>query len=129
MKEQLQLTETFNAEPSEIYKTWLDSKLHCAMTGGEAECSHDIGKAYSAWDGYITGKNLALTENKKIVQSWRTTEFEEKDEDSHLVIELNKVAKGTQVRITHTNIPEGQTQYERGWVEHYFAPMLEYFGE
>ena len=129
MKEKLEVKETFNATPSEIYAAWLDSEMHGKMTGGEAVCSHKTGGNFFAWDGYISGENLSLVENRQIIQSWRTSEFDENDEDSLLNVKLNKIEGGTEVIITHSNIPEGQTQYEQGWVDNYFIPMKAYFNK
>lgn len=128
MKESFELKKTFDASPSEIYTAWLDSEEHSEMTGGGAECSTQVGDAFSAWDGYISGKNLELVENELIIQSWRTTEFGSEDEDSRLTIKLAAKDNGTELTLTHTNIPEGQTQYKQGWIDHYLAPMKDYFG-
>ena len=127
MKEEFEVKEIFAGEPSEIYNAWLDSDLHGKMTGGEAECSNEPGKPFSAWDGYITGTNIELIENQKIVQAWRTSEFAENDEDSLLQITLAKVSEGTELTLKHTHIPEGQTQYLQGWHDHYFIPMKTFF--
>ena len=127
MKESLVLKEIFEVQPSIIYEAWLDSDMHSQMTGGEAKCSNEVGEPFVAWDGYIRGKNIELIENQKIVQTWRTTEFNEQDEDSRLTLELKKITKGTELILSHHNIPEGQTQYEQGWINHYFSPMKEFF--
>ena len=127
MKVSCLLKKTFPVKPDVLYKAWLDSKQHSDMTGGEAECSDKVGGTFIAWDGYISGENLELVENKKIVQSWRTTEFAQNDEDSILTISLNPIQEGTELILDHTNIPEGQTQYEQGWVDHYFEPIEDYF--
>lgn len=125
---EFELTESFSVPPSVIYHAWLDSDLHMKMTGGEASCSNQIGSSFSAWDGYILGKNLELIENEKIVQSWRTSEFSSKDEDSIITIYIRKTPNGTELTLHHKNIPKGQmTQYKKGWVEHYFTPMKEFF--
>lgn len=63
----------------------------------------------------------------EIQQSWRTSEFSDDDEDSNLIIQFNEHPDGTELVLTHTNIPEGQTQYLSGWEDHYFEPMTEYF--
>lgn len=90
MKESLILKEEFLVAPNIIYTAWLDSNLHTKMTGGKANCSVNVGDTFSTWNGYIEGKNLELKPNKKIVQSWRTTEFFKDDEDSLLTLELKK---------------------------------------
>ena len=63
------------ATAREIYGAWLDSRAHSEMTGGRAQMSSELGGDFSAWDGYITGRNLELVPGERIVQSWRTTKF------------------------------------------------------
>lgn len=123
----IQLKHAFNVKPEIIYKAWLDSKSHSEMTGGQAEISDILGERFSCWDGYISGNNLVLDENKKIVQTWRTTEFLDSEEDSHLEINLIELNEGTELSILHTNLPDHGDQYIEGWKEHYFKPMETYF--
>lgn len=127
MKKQIVLKESFPVKPGVVYRAWLDSEEHSEMTGGTAECTDEIGQEFMAWNGYISGTNKALVENEKIVQSWRTTEFKESDPDSELQIDLQETVEGCQLTLTHSNIPEGQSNYEQGWIDHYFIPMKAYF--
>ena len=127
MRESFIITEFINASPLALYTAWLNSEQHSAMTGGEAQCSDQEGAPFTAWDGYIWGKNIQLIPGKKIVQSWRTSEFEESDEDSLLTIELESTKEGTKMTLRHANIPERQTQYLKGWEDHYFIPMKNHF--
>lgn len=129
MKEQFELIENINVSPERIYKAWLNSTEHTAMTGGDAECSDLVGGTFSAWDGYIEGKNELLVPNEQIKQTWRTSEFADSDADSILEIHLKAVDGGTQLTLHHSNIPAGQTGYKQGWEDHYFTPMKNYFGE
>ena len=98
------------------------------MTGGEATVSDQVGGEFSAWDGYIDGKNLALEPNKRILQAWRTYEFENTDGDSQVEILLNEVDGQTELTLIHTNVPEDGKHYIEGWEQHYFQPMKDYFG-
>ena len=124
MKESFELKESFQVPPAKIYAAWLDSVGHTAMTGGEADCNAQVGGSFTAWDGYISGTNLELIPNQKIVQSWRSTQFAPEDEDSELTIQLEETAEGTLLTLIHQNIPEGQTQYKLGWINHYFTCCL-----
>ena len=127
-KESFELKAVFNVTPPDLYKAWLDGELHSKMTGGLAECSNEPGGMFTAWDGYISGENKDLIEGSKIVQSWRTTEFEEEDEDSLLTLQFREIENGmTELTLHHSNIPEGRTKYEDGWRDHYFQPMSEFF--
>lgn len=122
------LTQEFSATPEAVYTAWLSSEGHTAMTGAQAECEPEEGTQFSAWDGYIWGKNVELTPNKKIVQSWRTSEFPENSSDSLLTIEIEPTENGTMLTLNHEGTPQDQEDnYRTGWVEHYFEPMAEYF--
>ncbi len=90
--------------------------------------SDEVGTDVSAWDGYITGRNLELVPGERIVQSWRTTEFEDEHEDSIITLILEELDDGTLLTLAHANVPDEQTSYELGgWEKHYFEPMKEYF--
>ena len=124
------LTTTIPASPQEIYEAWLDSVVHSEMTGGEASMSDETGAQVSAWDGYITGRNLELVPGERIVQSWRTTQFTDEHEDSQVIVTLKAVEDGTLLTLEHTNVPDAQRSYEQGgWQQHYFDPMQEYFAK
>ena len=118
------------AAPEQVFKAWMSSKGHGAMTGGTAKVTAKIGAKFSAWDGYITGKTLELVPGQRIVQAWRTTDFPEDAEDSRIEISLKKERKGTRITLVHTEVPRKQAaEYKRGWVDFYFRPMKLYFAE
>jgi activator of HSP90 ATPase len=122
------LSAMIPATPQEIYAAWLDSRRHSAMIGGEAKLSAKEGAAFTAWDGYISGRTVALEPGWRIVQSWRTTKFAEADPDSQAEILLVPTKDGTRLTLHHTNVPDGHTGYrDGGWQDHYFAPMKKYF--
>ncbi len=115
------------ASAQDIYEAWLSSEGHTAMTGAAATSSDKVGDEYSAWDGYITGKNLELDPFRRIYQSWRTTEFSEHEPDSRLEVILEQTDDRTTITLKHTNLPEHGEQYRTGWEDHYFQPMKVYF--
>jgi uncharacterized protein YndB with AHSA1/START domain len=122
------LTALIPASPRDIYDAWLDSRGHSAMTGGIATQSAKVGDAVTAWGDYITGKNLHLEPGKRIVQTWRTTQFTDAHSDSVITVTLAKVPGGARLTLNHANVPDDQTSYEEsGWKNYYFAPMQRYF--
>jgi len=127
MKTSFELRATFPVSPKKIYSAWLDGKQHSNMTGGNATANNSEGDKFDAWDGYIRGTNKKLIPHSKIIQSWRTTEFKETDEDSLLTLHFKEIPGGCELTLHHENIPERQPNYEQGWQEHYFTPMQEYF--
>lgn len=128
MSDQIKVTATFPVPPKRIYSAWLSSKEHSTMTGAKATASTKAGGKFSAWDRYISGKNLELVPNKRILQSWRSTEFLKEHLDSYLLIKLDEVKGGTKVTLVHSEIPDGRSAaYKKGWIDFYFKPMKSYF--
>ena len=129
----VQTVEFEGVTPQQVYDAFLSSKGHSEMTGGSAKMSDKVGGKFTAWDGYIWGVNKELTSGKKIVQTWRTSDFPDDAEDSILKIELaatkTKDGKsGTKLKMSHSNIPAGQEKsYGPGWHENYWEPMKAYF--
>ena len=124
---EFEVSDVIPASPQALYSAWLNSEEHSKMTGSLAAVSATVGEQFEAWDGYIQGKNLELEPSKRILQLWRTTEFEEPDEDSVLEIVFEEEGLGTKVTIRHSNLPEHGMQYKQGWIDAYFIPMGKYF--
>lgn len=128
MSQQLEFKMVFPTTIERLYEAWLDSDIHSAMSGAPATASPDLGAEFTAWEDYIWGTNLQLLKPHRIVQSWRTSDFLEEDEDSIVTIHLKAVENGTELHMLHTNLPEGsQDRYRQGWQDFYFKPMQEYF--
>lgn len=122
------LQTTIHAPAKAIFEAWLNSNGHSEMTGGEANISDQIGEAFTAWDGYIMGKNILIEPNGKIIQSWRTTEFQDDQDDSQIELQFEEIRPNiTQLTLIHTNVPEDGEHYIKGWEDHYFSPMKDYF--
>jgi uncharacterized protein YndB with AHSA1/START domain len=116
------------ADPATVYECWVSATLHAEMTGSSATSEAKKGGAFTARDGYITGKHVVLEPGKRIVQAWRTTEFPSAAPDSTVEIRLSSVPKGTKISLLQSDIPDGQSDmYTEGWLEHYFDPMTRYF--
>lgn len=129
MAELFEVSAFFPTQTAEkIYTAWLDSQAHSAMTGSPAEVDPALGGKFTAWDGYIHGQTLAAEPFRRILQTWRTTEFPEESPDSRLEILIEVVNDGAQVTLLHSEIPDGQGEdYRQGWSEYYFEPMGRYF--
>ncbi len=116
------------AAPDAVYEAWLDSDGHSQMTGSPAHASAEVGGRFDAWNGYISGRNLELEPGRRIVQSWRTTQFGEDDPDSQIEVTFEAIDGGTRVTLVHTHVPDGHDGYRTGWHSHYFEPMQKHFG-
>ncbi len=128
MNNKFTVSTTLPAKAERIFRAWLSSEGHAAMTGSPAKVEPRVGGTFSAWEGYISGKTLELKPYTRIVQAWRTTEFPEGSPDSRVEIQLDETNGETKITIIHSEIPEGQAEsYKQGWEDFYFKPMREYF--
>jgi activator of HSP90 ATPase len=128
MKESLEIIVVLNTTPENLFKAWLDSSEHSKFTGSKAVIDPSANGKFSAWDGYIKGTTVALDPYHKIVQKWRTTEFNNTDEDSMLELIFEKQGEKTKLTLRHYAIPEGQAdEYRKGWEDFYVEPMQQYY--
>jgi uncharacterized protein YndB with AHSA1/START domain len=117
-----------DATPEEVYDAYMDSRIHSKFTGSKAVIVPKVGGRITAWDGYITGKNIELARGKRIVQSWSTTEWPEGYPPSILTITLKKVGDKTELAMVHSKVPKSQMKdYADGWRDYYWNLLQEYF--
>jgi activator of HSP90 ATPase len=103
----------------------MDSKKHAEFTGGKAVISRKVGGKFSAYDGYAEGVNLELVPDKKIVQTWRASDWPE-GHYSRATFALKAIASGTQFTFTQSGIPaEFADDVSQGWRDYYWAPLKE----
>jgi uncharacterized protein YndB with AHSA1/START domain len=97
-----------SATPDEVYDAFVDAKKHSTFTGSKATCDPRVGGEFTAWDGYISGKNLELEKGKRIVQEWMTTDWPENYPRSRLELTFKNVKGGTEISMTHSEVPAEQ---------------------
>jgi activator of HSP90 ATPase len=116
-------TVTFAAGPKVIYEMLMDSRKHAKFTGGAASISRRVGGRVSAYAGYATGTNIELVPNRKIVQSWRGSDWPA-GHVSTVTIVLSPVRGETKLSFTQAGVPEDQFEaIRKGWKEFYWEPM------
>ena len=116
---------TIKASPHAVYEALMDSKKHSEFTGGRAVISRKVGGKFTAYDGYAEGVNLELEPDKKIVQSWRASDWPE-GLYSQVTFALKNAAGGTRLTFTQTGVPEEfADDVSRGWRDYYWAPLKE----
>ena len=118
---------TLPASPCTLFETFLDSKLHTAMTGTPAKTSAKPGARWSAFGGAIWGRNLLILPERLIVQAWRSRHFKKSDPDSILVLAFSGRANSTRIDLVHVNVPAQDHQGVReGWPKFYWKPWKGY---
>jgi activator of HSP90 ATPase len=116
---------TFNTSPRVIYEMLMDSRKHAKFTGEKARIGRKIGEKFTAYDGYISGVNLDLVPDKKIIQSWRGNDWPE-GHYSRVTFSLQKVKNGTRLTFRQSGVPEKYYKdINQGWRDYYWTPMQE----
>jgi len=134
--ESIHLEPVFKASRKRVYEALTDAKqfgkvvqLSAAMKGGmppgagPAEISREAGGAFSLFGGYITGRQIELVPNERIVQAWRAGGWD----PGHYSIakfELVEQGSGTKIVFDHTGFPVGQAEHlAEGWRGNYWEPL------
>ncbi|MFP4024251.1 MAG: SRPBCC domain-containing protein [Thiohalospira sp.] len=115
------------ATPEEVFIALTNPFTIELWSGYKAIMDDKEGTEFSLWEGDITGKNLEIIKDQKIVQEWY---FGEQEEKSVVTIKIFENKKGVQVELVHTNIPdEIYDNIAEGWNEYYFGALQEFFEE
>jgi activator of HSP90 ATPase len=118
------------ASPAEVYDAFVDGRKHSVFTGAKATCEPKVGGKISAWNGYISGKNLKLEPGKRIIQEWITTDWSDGYPPSTLNLAFSKKGSGTQLTMVHSGVPASMaSSFAEGWREHYWTLLKKYFQE
>jgi activator of HSP90 ATPase len=117
----------FTASPDQLYETLLDSKQFAAFSGRPAEINREVGGAFSLFKGHITGRNVELIPNERIVQAWRVVTWPE-GAYSIVRFELKPQGLGTHLVFDHIGFPEGLHDHlAAGWEENYWSLLKKNF--
>jgi len=116
---------TLRATPHDVYEVLMDAKKHSALTGSEVRIERSVGGKFSVYGSEIQGSNLELVPDRKIVQSWRYSNWP-KGHYSKATFLLEEVPNGTHLAFTQTEVPEEFCQdIAQGWKDYYWEPMKE----
>ena len=116
---------TIKASPHAVYEALMDSRKHAKFTGAQAKISRKVKGRFSAYDGYIEGVHLDLVPDKKIVQSWRGSDWPEAH-FSKATFSLRKIKNGTRLMFTQSGVPAQHYHgIHQGWRDYYWKPMKE----
>jgi activator of HSP90 ATPase len=117
------------ANPHDIYETLLDSKKHAKLTGSSAKIGRRVGQAWTAYGTGLSGKQLALTKDRKITQSWRESDWP-KGLYSRATFSLARTKGGTRITFRQSGVPaKSYRSISSGWREYYWEPLKKAFAK
>ena len=132
----------FKASRKRVYEALTDAKqfgkvveLSAAMKSGGMKTgaapvtiSREAGGAFAAFGGYISGRQIELVPNERIVQVWRAGSW---DPGSYSIARFVLVEQGeeTKIKFDHTGFPKGQAEHlAEGWRGNYWEPLAKFLG-
>jgi len=131
----------FKASRKRVYEALTDAKqfekvvqLSAAMKSGmppgakPAEISREAGGAFALFGGYVSGRQLELVPNERIVEAWRAGSW---DAGIYSIARFELVEQGTGTKIVfdHTGFPKGDGEHlAEGWKINYWQPMEKFLG-
>ena len=126
----------FKASPERLYAALTDAKefqkvvlLSGAVKTGmvkdpqPAQISAVPGGEFALFGGYITGRQIELVANVRIVQAWRTGSW---DPGTYSIARFVLTPQGTGTLLTfdHTGFPQGESEHlAQGWHANYWQPL------
>lgn len=125
----------FKASPKRVYEALLDASQFqkvqlisfanntADITAKPAVISREPGGSFLLFGGYITGRQLELLPNQRIVQAWRVGSW---DPGAYSIVrfDLSEQGSGTKLSLDHTGFPAGLGEHlAEGWKSHYFDSL------
>jgi activator of HSP90 ATPase len=114
-----------NATPDEVYLALTNPLTIELWSGYPADMQPVEGTEFALFEGDISGMNITLIPNRKVVQEWY---FGENSEKSIVTIHLKESEGGTHVDLEHTNIPDEEIEnITEGWKSYFWGAIKKYF--
>jgi activator of HSP90 ATPase len=116
----------FPAKPARLYEILLDARLFAAFTKDTAEVQPRPGEPFKLFGGRVTGRNVELVADRRIVQAWRPESWPP-GVYSIVRFELAAAGSGTHLAFDHTGFPEEEKEHlVAGWPRMYWDPLRKY---
>ena len=132
----------FKATRKRVYEALTDAKqfhqvtqLSAAVKSGmapgnvPAEIRNEAGGAFSLFGGYISGRNIELVPNERIVQAWRAGSW---GPGIYSIARFELVEQGSETKIVfdHTGFPKGEAEHlAEGWRINYWEPLTRFLAQ
>lgn len=133
---------TFKADRRAVYAALTDSKQFDAITrlsdalalvtapnAKPTSIGRTVGGAFTLFGGYITGRNLELVRDQRLVQAWRVGNW---DPGDYSIAKFVLIANGPETKLVfdHRAFPQGAGAHlASGWHTHYWQPLAKFLSQ
>ena len=114
-----------NASPEEVYLALTNPLTIELWSGYPADMQPVEGSEFTLFEWDISGVNITLVPNIKVVQEWF---FGDSPEKSIVTIRLTGSDGGTHVDMEHINVPDSEWEsLTEGWKSYFWGAIKKYF--
>lgn len=97
------------------------------IAGNPAVINRELGGSFSLFAGYVTGRQVELVADQRIVQAWRAGSWQP-GAYSIARFELTDQGGSTKLVLDHAGFPAGTGEHlASGWKAHYWEPLQKFF--
>ena len=132
----------FKAPRRKVYEALTQSKHFDAITrlsdalalvtapgAKHTSISHEAGGPFTLFGGYITGRNVELVRDERLVQVWRAQSWGAGDYSIARFVLVDD-GSGSKLVFDHRGFPDGEGAHlASGWRSHYWDPMAKYLSQ
>lgn len=113
----------FSCRPEKLYEAILSDIEFGHATGAPADIVSEEGSSFSCFGGQITGRQIELKKNKRIVQAWRVGSWPE-GVYSIVKFDIDGSDGSTVVTLDQSGFPDdAEPHLEVGWHKMYWSPL------
>lgn len=115
------------ATPDEVMELLTNPDFIRDWSGEESLIEKFVGGKFVLFDGWVEGKVLKITTDE-LAYTWKPSNWPESMQSSEVHFKLEPANHGTEVYVTHTNLPNKEEfeNYKLGWDKNFFALIGEY---
>jgi uncharacterized protein YndB with AHSA1/START domain len=124
------------ASPAQVYAILADAEALSALSGMSGQAGGSEGEEFSAFDGHVTGRQIDLVPDQRVVQAWRFPVWEP---GKYTIVRftLEAEAGGTRLIIDQDGEPEQadilgchqtwRDHLDANWPAFYLTPLTRHF--
>jgi activator of HSP90 ATPase len=131
-----------NASPQRVYGALTNTKSFDAITrlsDGDAllkassakptAINAEVGGTFTLFGGYVTGRNLEMLPDERLVQAWRAGSWKP---GTFSIATFSFVKEGAKTKLLfdHRGFPDGEgSSLAQGWHAHYWGPLTTFLSQ
>jgi activator of HSP90 ATPase len=118
---------TIPASPAQVYEVLADAQALSALSGMDGASARSAGDEFTAFNGYVTGRQVELVPGERIVQVWR---FPVWAPGMYSIVRFSLTHEGGKTRLVidqEGEPTEWHDHIQENWPTFYLDPLNSHF--